>query len=65
MTDRLLKTWEDGHTLLQDRWQWILHHPATCRNARRGNLSWQYAKATYFSDERFLKQEQDACGLFQ
>ena len=63
--DELLETWEDGHALLRDRRQWIVKHPPTCRNAKRGNLLSQYAKWTYFTQEANLRNELGQCGLRQ
>ena len=59
----LVQTYPDGHQLLKDRWQWILSHPTTCANAKRGVASWDYAKETYLTTFPALQQELDGCHL--
>ena len=59
----LLHDWKNGHKLRKDKWQWIVMHPSTCGNARRGNLRQDYAKATYFTQETNMLMELKACGV--
>lgn len=58
-----IQTWPDGHQLLRDKCQWVVRHIATCPNARRGNLMQDWAKETYFQDERCMEEELRACHL--
>ena len=61
MKDRELQAFPDGHKLLQDKLQWIVRHPQSCRNARRGNLKQDYAKHTYFQFEENALAELRVC----
>ena len=60
MPDELLRSWPDGHQLKKDRYQWIVKHPATCRNARRGTSR---VKQTYLTTEAALRWELGHCGV--
>ena len=63
MKEEIIQKYVDGHELRKDQWQWIVRHPQTCQNARRGNLTQEYAKQTYFTQEESLHQELRECHL--
>ena|SRR3989338_510644 len=61
--ETVIQVWNDKHELRRDRRQWIVRHPCTCPNGRRGNLQQDYAKATYFSQKENMLYELRLCGL--
>ena len=70
MKEEILQEWPDGHKLSKDSHQWIVKHPAKCKNSRTGNLTQDYMKFTYFGDHpapkempQSLRAELDKCQL--
>ena len=56
MTETRLQEWPDGHTLLRDKWQWIVRHPAGCGNGEGPHV-------TYFFAEDGLREELSGCHI--
>ena len=54
MTETRLQEWPDGHTLLRDKWQWIVKHPKGCPNGGP-------RQATYLMTEHGLLIELEGC----
>jgi len=59
--DRVVQQWNDGHVLMRDTRQWIVSHPATCANSRRGPR--QRAPKTFFRHRESLQEEAVRCGI--
>lgn len=63
-SETVLRQYPDGHRLSRDSRQWIVQHPHTCPNARRGPKgNFAYAKYTYLTQEANARMEVSACHL--
>ena len=58
--DTIMKVFDDGHEIRRDKRQWIIKHPSTCHQAKRGS---SYARFTYFVSPTGFEAELAGCQL--
>lgn len=62
MSEQLVQSFDDGHHVRRDTHQWIIQHPHSCVNAKRGTQG-AYTRCTYLTSESGFQAELSGCHL--